>query len=137
MARDGIVWVHDTLKPGLKNSPEKMRRRITAVCEYNANDAQNKMRTGARWVDRTGNARQGLFAKAGGGGRERGAGGRFVSGGSKSAYYIVLYHTVPYGIWLEVKWNGKYAIILPTLQATGRNVMQDLNGLLQRRGGLT
>jgi len=27
----------------------------------------------------------------------------------------VVYHTMPYGLWLEVRWSGRYAIIGPTM----------------------
>jgi hypothetical protein len=67
-----------------------------AAAEYVAPQIQGFMRTNARWTDRTGNARSGLKAKV-------------VPGNNKIA--IVMYHSVPYGVFLEVRWGGKYAII--------------------------
>jgi hypothetical protein len=58
------------------------------------------MKQDAKWIDRTSNARNGLGARA-------------VSGGGRIA--VVLYHSVPYGIWLEVRWDGKYAVIEPAI----------------------
>ena len=55
----------------------------------------------APWTDRTSHARQGLTARC-----ER------VGNG----IVIALFHTMAYGIWLEVAHAGKYAIILPTLE---------------------
>lgn len=55
----------------------------------------------APWDDRTGDAREGLTAEA-------------YHDGSKHG--VVLYHTVDYGIWLEIRWSGTYAIILPTIE---------------------
>lgn len=72
-----------------------------AAAEYIAPQAEAHMKTNAPWTDRTGAARNGLHAKV--------VGGNDVIG-------IVLYHSVPYGIFLEVRWNGAYAIILPTIQ---------------------
>lgn len=124
----------DTLTPGIGKFDEKMDARIQSIMGYEATDAQNFMRTHAPWNDQTGNARQGLFAKSGKG-EAQGPGrsvttGRFTKGTSGS-YYIVIYHTMPYGIWLEVKHEGKLAIIDPTLNEYGPRVMKDLNGLLR------
>jgi hypothetical protein len=58
----------------------------------------------ARWTDRTGNARSGLTA---------------IADNSRSQswhYEIVLFHSVPYGIWLEVRFAERYAIIKPTIR---------------------
>src|SRR5262245_15447723 len=79
----------------------------------------------APWEDRTGDARQGLKA----------------TGEQRLVYYaITLFHTVDYGIWLEVRWDGKYAIILPTLEAMGPELMRelavlDLDGIAKLGGG--
>lgn len=81
-----------------------------------AQNVQDAARTNASWTDRTGNARQGLFAKA--------------QSGQRGGHSIVLYHTMPYGIWLEVRWAGKYAIIAPTIQSEGRRIMSNVNKLL-------
>jgi hypothetical protein len=68
----------------------------------------------APWDDRTGDARAGLTAK----------------GEQRLVYYaITLYHTVSYGIWLEVRWDGKYAIIVPTLEHMGPQLMIELGVL--------
>jgi hypothetical protein len=76
----------------------------------------------APWHDRTGDARSGLTATA-----EQ----RLVR------YTITLYHTVDYGIWLEVRWNGKYAIILPTIEHMGHVLMERLSiALLVTKGVL-
>jgi len=87
---------------------------VEAVLEYHAGNAQNQMRTKAPWTDRTGNARGGLFAQV------------FKEGLTRG---IVLYHTMPYGIWLEVRFSGKYRIIVPTVNTTGKKVMTTLRGL--------
>jgi hypothetical protein len=75
------------------------------------------MRQNAPWTDQTGNARNGLFAEA------KHDWGR--------THAIVLYHSVPYGIWLEVRHQGRYAIILPTAKEQGMAVMNTLRDLLR------
>jgi len=89
---------------------------IQYVGEYNANEGQNFMRANAPWTDRTGNARQGLFA-------------RYFRTGDFS-FVIVLWHSVPYGIWLELAHDRKYKIIEPAWRRTGQQVMSDLNRVM-------
>lgn len=87
---------------------------------YHATRAVAYARQNARWTDRTGNARNGLFAR--------------VNRSSMGKYELVLGHSVPYGLWLEVRWSGRYAIIKPTLDATGRELMTTMGRLFN--GGL-
>jgi hypothetical protein len=58
-------------------------------------------RSNAPWEDRTGDARAGLNVDV-------------QSDGDN--IIMQLYHTVDYGLWLEVIQNGNFAIIMPTLQ---------------------
>lgn len=58
-------------------------------------------RANAPWEDRTGNARRGLNV------------GVESDGGM---VYMQLFHTVDYGLWLEVIQNGAFGIIMSTLQ---------------------
>jgi hypothetical protein len=77
---------------------------MVATAHYVAPQIQSDMRSNAPWQDQTSNARNGLFAKV------------VVA---TNAVSIVLYHSVPYGIWLELRWSGKYAIITPSLAKWG------------------
>lgn len=71
------------------------------------------MKVSAPWTDRTGNARAGMRAEY--------EGERF------GPHYIRLWGSMPYNIWLEVRFAGKYAIILPTIIAYGPKIMATLN----------
>lgn len=73
-------------------------------------DVEEYAQVNAPWQDRTGDARSGLTAEV-----------------SHSAGDIVLTlgHTVDYGLWLEVIQNGKFAIIIPTLEAMAPKVLDD------------
>jgi hypothetical protein len=82
---------------------------IQVVMEYWAGIAMSMMKSGARWTDRTGVARSGLLADA------------FRDGDGS---VLVLWSQAPYGIWLEVRWSGKYAIVGPTLQNIAPRVLQ-------------
>ena len=75
-----------------------------------ASRVETEARTNARWEDRTGDARAGLTAQA------DAAGGDVV---------LTLFHTVEYGLWLEVIQNGRFAIIMPTLEEQGLRIMED------------
>ena len=61
------------------------------------------MKANAPWADRTGDAREGL----------QGA----VVWQDDTHFTIMLGHgeNIEYGIWLEVRWGGKYAIVTPTV----------------------
>lgn len=74
------------------------------------------MRANAPWKDHTANARNGLTA------RPQSQPGKHV---------IILSHSMPYGIWLEVRWSGKYGIIPESVRTGGQEVMQMLTGLFQ------
>lgn len=113
----GIVWTSDSLSPNLKAAPLKLRERLFTFMQYQESHVQDYMRNNASWTDRTSNARNGLFAKA-------------VRNGSTMS--IVCYHTMPYGIWLEVRFSGRYAIINPTIQAEGQRIMGQLGDVISR-----
>jgi hypothetical protein len=57
----------------------------------------------ARWIDRTGNARQALYS--------------FVQVMSVDVVRLYIAHGVEYGLWLEVRFAGKYAILWETVSA--------------------
>lgn len=116
--RSGIRMTSDTLTPGLIGFPPKLNAAIGATMHFYAPKVQSYARDNARWTDRTSNARNGLFAKA------------YHSG--VRTHGIVLYHSMPYGIWLEVRWAGKYRIIVPTIVSEGPKVMLLLAGILRK-----
>jgi len=66
-----------------------------------AADILNYARQNAPWEDQTGQARAGLGVEV-----------------TKSFGEVMLslYHTVDYGLWLEVIQNGRFATIMPTLE---------------------
>ena len=93
-----------TLQPRLKAADKKAQGYLALVTQYYASQAEAQARLNAPWTDRTGNARNGL---------------RGVPEINHPNYAIVLAHSVNYGIWLEVRWGGRYAIIMPTLRSIG------------------
>jgi len=113
----GFHWTEDTLSIGLKEFTPKLEHRIGLLVDYYAPRTQSYARSNAPWKDRTGNARNGLFADATHG---------------HDLHEIVLRHSVPYGIWLEVRFEGKYAIIVPTIKHMFPELMKSMNGLIAR-----
>jgi hypothetical protein len=108
----GIQIAARELQKNLDNLDTQVVKAMRTVFSYWATQAVSQMRTNAAWTDRTGNARNGLRADV-------------EDSGNKIS--LVLYHSVPYGIWLEVRWSGRYAVIQPTLQSVGPKLMNMLS----------
>lgn len=88
-----------------------------ATAAYFAPQIEAAAKTDAPWTDRTGNARQGLTGLA--------------QDISETAVAIYLYHKMDYGKWLEVRWSGRYAVILPTLERFYEPIMRHLQAVLK------
>lgn len=103
----------------IKDFDAHVAKATVAAAEYIAPQAEAHMKANAPWTDRTGAARNGLHAKA------------VVQ---STVVGIVLYHSVPYGIFLEVRWSGKYAIILPTVQEFAPKFLETIGALVFAQG---
>lgn len=87
---------------------------LARVLAQQAAVAEGDAKVTAPWTDRTGAARNGLYATS-----------RVAPGRGE----LEIGHGVDYGIWLEIKNSGRYAAVLPTLQRTVPRVAQALGGL--------
>lgn len=105
------------LGAGIRRGAERTKAAARATVQSMAPEVENYMKLNAPWTDQTGNARNGLAARAYEEGDEIG---------------IVLFQQVDYGIWLETRWSGRYAIINPTIDAMGPEVMARFERLLDR-----
>jgi hypothetical protein len=114
-----IEFDEGTLGVGLRTLPARLNSWVGRSFQASAVRLEQYMKDNAPWTDRTGDARRGLAAQR-------------VSQGLSNT--IVLYHQVSYGIYLETRWDGKYAIIQPTIEAMGPDVMNRLEGILDRGG---
>ena len=101
-----IKWSGD-LTAKINQFGPHVKRAMVAAANYTAPQIEAYMKANASWTDRTGAARNGLGAR--------------VESNTNSVA-IVLFHSVPYGVWLEVRWGGKYAII-PAGMAMGGPVL--------------
>lgn len=105
----------DTLTQGIANFAFKTSNAMGEIAVDFANDLLDYAVKNAPWEDRTGDARAGLATTV------------VVRNESLE---VDLFHTIDYGIWLEVRWGGKYAIIIPTVETLGPRLLEKMNGIL-------
>lgn len=106
------------LRANLVGMEQRQKMAVVAAANYVAPQAESMMKSEAPWTDRTGNARQGLGAKV-------------EANGDRVA--IILYHSVDYGVWLEVRWGGKYGIIERAMAATGPLFVETVGRMLFKK----
>lgn len=105
----GFRWEEGSLFRRAPQVAERIDAMVSLVTEYYSTRSQTYMRANAPWTDRTTNARNGLTARA--------------QHLPLKSHMIILSHGVPYGIWLEVRWSGRYSIIDPTMRHIGPQVL--------------
>lgn len=94
---------------------DKVVQAARAVADYFAPVMVQYAKQNASWVDRTANARQTLHS--------------WVEELANDVVALYLSHGVYYGIFLEAKWAGRYAIIWPTIQQHLEQITQMLQGI--------
>lgn len=101
--------------PRLKTYGDSMMDAIEQLANFFAIKFASYARANARWTDRTAAARQGLRS--------------FVE---RTAQYVAIYltHSVDYGKWLELRFGGRFAIIMETLQVHYAELMGALRRLV-------
>jgi len=115
-----VEFRKDSLTPALKQMKPALRRNVYQVMRFHAPSLEAKAKTDATWTDRTGNARSSLNAS--------------VEVLGPSTFALVLAGGVKYQIWLEVRFAGRYAVIMPTIRAYAPLVMASFTKLLERMG---
>lgn len=103
----GISWSGD-MDDKLNQFGPRVKRAMVVAAKFIEPKAQAYMRDNAPWTDQTGNARQGLEAQ---------------TEVSTNKVTIYLFHKVPYGPWLELRWSGRYQIINPTIEVFAPQLM--------------
>lgn len=104
------------------NNMQKLQNRFDAAVEVLCNNGAQRMEAYAKrnrpWHDRTGRARQSLkgsWSKEG------------------SGYKVQIAHGVTYGIYLEMKNERRYAILMPTVEKVGYNeIVPSFRNLMDR-----
>jgi hypothetical protein len=120
MAKVTFEYDAQEIRTNIRNLDRRMESAIDATMDYEAAWATGQLKMRAPWTDRTGAARTGLLAVA----NKLGPG----------AHEIIMAYSVHYGIWLEIANSGKYAVIGPFMPILGRQVMHDLEHLIDRLG---
>lgn len=105
----------DSLTPGIAAYGVYVSSAVNAVMREWGKDAVEYMKENAPWQDRTGDARESLD---------------YSIDENAIRPSITLYHGVSYGIYLEVRWSGEYAIIVPTLEAFGPELMRRIEAVI-------
>lgn len=104
----------DTLSKGLANFRFRNQNEMAGKAQDFAQELVQYARDNAPWEDQTGAAREGLTAE--------------VTLENESLE-LTLSHTVEYGIWLEIRWGGRYAIIIPTIETMGPRIYEKMNNM--------
>lgn len=109
------------LSDNIGELPKKIEAALMMYAEIEAKKLQNYMRDNAKWTDRTGHARQSLTASK-------------PYKENPTTIVIKLSHgsNVPYGVYLELAHEKKYAIIQPTIQQNQNEIMKGLNNLFDK-----
>jgi hypothetical protein len=103
-----------TLLTGIANFEFKTGDGVAEAMVEFGQDLVDYMRDNAPWNDITGDARRGLVAEV-------------IADDNEMT--ITLMHTVEYGIWLEIRWGGRYAIIVPTVEQKGPEIYDKMKGM--------
>ncbi|AZS12564.1 hypothetical protein HWB99_gp028 [Mycobacterium phage DrLupo] len=118
MAKVSFEYDAQELRTNIRNLDRRMESAVDALMDYEAAYATGQLKMRAPWTDRTGAARSGLLAVA----NKLGPG----------AHELIMSYSVHYGIWLEIANSGQYAVIGPFLPVMGRQLMHDLEHLIDR-----
>lgn len=129
----GFTWTappQDVWPPGAAAYAAAIRRAVYMVMQRYQAEIEAWMKTNAEWIDRTGNARQALYAE--------------VSPASPAEIIgiiaLIIAHGVEYGAYLEgydprhnfapTRQGWKYAIVTAALDEFGPKIWADVQGVL-------
>lgn len=118
MPRTSVIF-HDGIGPVLDYMVMGVAENIAEAMDQGAEEVQSYAQMNAPWSDITGAARSGLTASVS------------LEDGE---VVLELYHTVEHGYWLETIQDGSYAIIMPTLEALGPQIIRDAGGEVVNTG---
>jgi hypothetical protein len=115
MAKNGFRMNTKGMSARLETFNPKAQKALSAAFAYQEPKSTARMKTTARWTDRTGNARSSLFAKA---------------SQTGNTHKLLLSHGMSYGIFLEVRFSGRYSIVRPEILLAGQDLMRLTEKLL-------
>lgn len=118
-SKSGVNWTSNSLKINLTGATAKAAHYLAKTTDFYSLRSMSSAKKSAPWQDRSGNARNGLYSDF-----------RIDSSSSGATYQIDLYHRMPYGIWLESRWGGKWGIINKTIDSEGPKFFAKANGVI-------
>lgn len=123
MAASGSVEFSgiDKLAAAMQDHDRKVQRMILGQFKYAEGEATSFAKVNAPWVDRTGNARAGLHSET-------------LVGPGATSFELIVAHSVFYGIFLERRFSGRNAIILPTINYIGAVLIGRIQDSLSKMG---
>ena len=107
------------LQDGMKKLDERAEEAILMYGKDQSKVLESYAKEHAPWTDMTTMARKSL----------RGDAMKIENGGR-----ITLSHGVEYGIWLELANEKRYAIVKPTIETKGKDVLNGYANLLNKMG---
>lgn len=112
MAGFSGIRISNSLTSGIALAEVSFHEHLEEEVLNTAVDALNYAQSNAPWEDRTGDARAGLDVDV-----------------EWEGEVIVwsMFHSVDYGLYLETRWNGKFSIIMPTLEMFANQVGRRLS----------
>lgn len=96
---------------------QSIEQAIRAIADRRAPEIEAWLKQNAPWTDRTGQARQTLHTE--------------VREVAHEMIEIILAHGVDYGIYLELRWAGRFAVINPALDIWTPLIWQDVQGIFR------
>lgn len=118
MARFSMI-VHDGIGPVLGYMVASAATNVAEAMMQGKAEVEAYAQSNAPWTDQSGAARAGLQASV-----------ELEDG----VVTLQLAHSVDYGIWLETIQDGAFAIIMPTLEALGPQIIHDAGGQVLHTG---
>ena len=109
----------DEVKAGMALFNTKVMLGMKMYAETAAKNFENYAKENRPWTDRTGMARQRLTG--------------YVEEIDKG-YRINIAHGVDYGLWLEFAHEKRFAIVKPTIELRGNEVLKGYADLLNKMG---
>ena len=103
----------------------RVRASLLAYSQKTAGDIERDMKRNAPWTDRTGNARNTLRATP----------MIFHADPERFEVGVVAGHGMEYGLWLEVRWAGRFAIVGPTVRAAAPRYFAGCRRIVNAGGG--
>lgn len=118
-----IDYNSSTLNKNILEMSTKIGAAVLMLANTEAARLESYMKLNRPWTDRTGMAKATLKTS--------------VSQPSKDKIRITLAHGVDYGIWLELAHGKNWAIIGPTINQEGPEVIKHFKGLMYKLGSLS